>query len=167
MNSFLLCLAMCEYSYATRAPLYPTVCGLRHAPVIQPPETARLYWTTRLRLRAYFRVLYPRPRSRLLRLPFDLCVGPGPPTRLSCSSSRCWVGVRPPILARSSRRLLLSTILTLQDSNPEKQTTKPKGKKKRQLPAHARRGERYIRRRAAHRIKLFILLCACTTCVLC
>ena len=29
MNPFLLCLAMCEYSHATRAPLYPIVCGLR------------------------------------------------------------------------------------------------------------------------------------------
>ena len=128
MDSFLLCLAMCECSYAILAPLYPIICGLRQAPVVQPPGTARFYSTTRLGLRVYFHVLYPRPCSRLPRLPSSISsLGLGLPhqvvrllvTKLSGSSSCCWIGVRPPILARSSRRLLLSTMLTLQHSSPE------------------------------------------------
>ena len=69
------------------------------------------------------------PSSTLPVAPPHECVGPGPPTRLSRSSSCCWVGVRPSILAHSSRRLLLSTMLTLQHSNPEREEKTEKVKK--------------------------------------
>ena len=68
------------------------------------------------------------PSSTLPVAPPPDCMGPGPPTRLSRSSSCCWVGVRPSILARSSRQLLLSTMLTLQHSNPEREEKKEKEK---------------------------------------
>ena len=69
------------------------------------------------------------PSSTLPVAPLPDCVAPGPPTRLSRSSSCCGVGVRPSILARSSRRLLLSTMLTLQHSNPEREEKTGKEKK--------------------------------------
>ena len=72
------------------------------------------------------------PSSTLPVAPPPDCFGAGPPTRLSWSSSCCWVGVRPSILARSSRRLLLSTMLTLQHSNPEREERTEKKKTIRQ-----------------------------------
>ena len=73
---------------------------------------------------------YIVPSSTLPVAPPPDCVGPGPPTGLSRSSSCCWVGVRPSILARSSGRLLLSTMLTLQHSKPEREEKTEKAKKK-------------------------------------
>ena len=70
------------------------------------------------------------PSPTLQGAPAPNCVGHGHPTGLSRSSSCCLVAVRPSVLARSSRRLLFSTMLTLQHSNPEREEKTERKQKK-------------------------------------